>query len=359
MFRRSSPRAFSSTRHTACLPCSAQSISALTRALSSLVRYTVVFSAITSGSRAAAAANASNVVRNDSYGTWVSRSARAISSKNRAELLRAREPRRRHRRPRLVLQVGPVEPAELAAARTGRAALRSRTPGRARRRARSCSRSSIALDAELDTSTRTTSPNAPAPELRLDGLEQVVGVVGELEVHVARDPEHRTLGDLHPGEQRREEVRDHRLERDPQRFLADRDEAGEPLGDLDAGEPLLTRCPGRPPARPARARDPRCTGTADPARRPAGSAPDRSPARRTRSAARSSASRAVLDPDDDDALGGERRPQLALPEPRLPRRQLDRAFADLRQRLLRGEPVGRAKTETAPPAVPSARPRGP
>ena len=66
MFRRSSKRAFSSTRHTLCLPSSAASISAGTSGDSSLVRYTVVFSAITSGSLAAARTNASKLVANDS-----------------------------------------------------------------------------------------------------------------------------------------------------------------------------------------------------------------------------------------------------------------------------------------------------
>src|SRR5689334_20469006 len=46
MLRRSSPRALSSTRHTLCFPFSAAVISAGTRGVSSLVRYTVDLSAI-------------------------------------------------------------------------------------------------------------------------------------------------------------------------------------------------------------------------------------------------------------------------------------------------------------------------
>ena len=43
---------------------------------------------------------------------------------------------------------------------------------------------------------------APAPKLVLDRLEQVVGLVGDLEVRVAGDPEQVVAEDLHAGEQR-------------------------------------------------------------------------------------------------------------------------------------------------------------
>ena len=68
MLRRSSPRAFSSTRHTVCLPFSAASISAGTSGDSSLVRYTVDLSAMTSGSFALSCANDSKLAANESYG---------------------------------------------------------------------------------------------------------------------------------------------------------------------------------------------------------------------------------------------------------------------------------------------------
>ena len=48
---------------------------------------------------------------------------------------------------------------------------------------------------------------APAPELVLDGREQVVGLVGDVEVGVARHPEEAVGDDLHPGEQRVEVAR--------------------------------------------------------------------------------------------------------------------------------------------------------
>ena len=68
MLRRSSKRAFSSTRQTACLPASAASISDGTSAESSEVRYTVILIARTSGSATACSTNRSTLAANDSYG---------------------------------------------------------------------------------------------------------------------------------------------------------------------------------------------------------------------------------------------------------------------------------------------------
>ena len=53
--------------------------------------------------------------------------------------------------------------------------------------------------------------------------------------------------------------------------------------------------------------------------------------------------REVLDPHDDDALGGERRAELLRPDPRLLRLQLERALTSFAKRLLRGAPVGGAR----------------
>ena len=66
---------------------------------------------------------------------------------------------------------------------------------------------------------------APASQLRLDGLEEVVGVVGDLEVGVARHAEDRALDDVHAGEERRQEVGDDLLERDVQAASTDIEEA--------------------------------------------------------------------------------------------------------------------------------------
>ena len=140
--------------------------------------------------------------------------------------------------PRLRLQIGPVEPHELhqvgeveeafdlvdlVLADSEAFAQAIQHPRRRRCRH---------LDAD-DVAEATAS------ELGLDRLEEVVGVVGHVEVGVARNPEQRALGDLHPGEERRQEVGDHRLERyEP---LARIDEPVEPFRHLDAREPLLGR----------------------------------------------------------------------------------------------------------------------
>ena len=80
---------------------------------------------------------------------------------------------------------------------------------------------------------------APLPQLRLDRLEQIVGVVGDLEVRVSRDAEERALRDLHPREEHGEVVGDHSFEGyEP---LAGRDEAPEALRHLHAREALLVR----------------------------------------------------------------------------------------------------------------------
>ena len=81
MLRSSSKRALSSTRQTDCLPSSAHWMSEPTSTLSSLVRYTAVFIAMTLGSRTAACAKTSKLAMNEPYGWWTSTSPRRISSK--------------------------------------------------------------------------------------------------------------------------------------------------------------------------------------------------------------------------------------------------------------------------------------
>ena len=238
MFRRSSKRALSSTRQTDCLPSSAHSMSDETSAESSLVRYTVVLIAIVSGSSAAASANASKLARNESYGWWTNRSPRLISSKMRCGVF-ARAQR------------GGIIGAHGSSFSSGRSS------------ATSCQRSAwsrrpstrvdvVRPHAEPGDEPLAQRPGrrgrhleadgvaeAAAAELRLDRLEQVVGVVRELEVGVAGDAEQRPLGDLHPGEEHGEEVRDDRLER--HELLADGDEPVEALGHLHPCEALLRR----------------------------------------------------------------------------------------------------------------------
>ena len=79
----------------------------------------------------------------------------------------------------------------------------------------------------------------PALQLLLDRLEQVVGVVRDLEVGVARDAEDGALDDLHPREEPVEEVRDHVLEHQQLAVVPGGEEARQALGHLDPGEALL------------------------------------------------------------------------------------------------------------------------
>ena len=80
---------------------------------------------------------------------------------------------------------------------------------------------------------------APAAQLVLDRLEQVVGLVGDLEVGVAGDAEQVVADDLDAREQRVEVLGDDVLERD-ERVLGDLDEPRQDLlGDLDAREHLV------------------------------------------------------------------------------------------------------------------------
>ena len=88
-----------------------------------------------------------------------------------------------------------------------------------RRRAIRSAGSRIAGSMPAPTSSRDDLAEAPAPELVLDRLEQVVGLVGDLEVGVARDPEQVVADDLHAREQRVEVLGDDVLERD-ERVLA-------------------------------------------------------------------------------------------------------------------------------------------
>ena len=67
---------------------------------------------------------------------------------------------------------------------------------------------------------------APSAKLLLHGLEQVVGLVGDVVVGIPRDPEERVVDHLHPGEERAEVVGNQGTERDQRvAVVADREEA--------------------------------------------------------------------------------------------------------------------------------------
>ena len=82
----------------------------------------------------------------------------------------------------------------------------------------SCSRSSrVHARADLDAHDLAEAPPA---QLVLDGLQQVVGLVGDLEVGVARDAEDVVVEDLHAREQLVEVRGDDLLERDERAAVA-------------------------------------------------------------------------------------------------------------------------------------------
>ena len=91
--------------------------------------------------------------------------------------------------------------------------------------------------------------------------EEVLGVVGELEVGVAGDAERVVLEHLHAGEQRVEVRGDHLLERDEARAAGHRDEAGEQRRHLDPREALLAGARRRARRPRGSATGSRCTGT--------------------------------------------------------------------------------------------------
>ena len=187
-------------------------------------------------------------------------------------------------------------------------------------------------DAEPATSSRDDLAEAAPLQLELDRLEQVVGLVGHLEVGVARDAEGRALDDLHLREEHRQEVADHALEREVDAALADGQEPRQELRHLDPRETLLARL--RVAHEEAEAqREP-----GDVRKRLAG--PDGERRQHREDLALETARQllellrlAVLDVRDDDPFRGQRRSQLALPELRLPRHQLEHALADLGEGL--------------------------
>ena len=153
--------------------------------------------------------------------------------------LRGCEPRRDRRDPRLELQLGPVERCELEELGEVERALDAidlrlvGTESALQARDHLGRRRGAHLDANHVT-------EAPAPELGLHGLEEVVRVVGDLEVRVARHAEDGALDDGHAREEGREEVGDDLLERDVEPAAAEVEEARQAFGDLHAREPLLS-----------------------------------------------------------------------------------------------------------------------
>ena len=153
---------------------------------------------------------------------------------------------------------------------------------------------------------------APAQQLCLDGLEQIVGVAGDGEVGIARDAEH-GVADLVARDHCREEVQDRVLDRNAGAVAADLDEPRQVVGHVDADEPRcglgavggddadVQRQRGQQRERGGRADRDRCQERLD-------LAPE---ALRQRSQL---AARALVHRDDADAFRREGRPQLVEPQ---------------------------------------------
>jgi hypothetical protein len=186
---------------------------------------------------------------------------------------------------------------------------------------------------------------AAAEQLELDRLEQVVGLVGYLEVGVARDAKSRVLDDLHLRKEQRQKVADHALERKVDASLADGQEARQEFRHFDARETLLARVRVTHEESEAE-REPRDVrkrlAWADGERRQHGEDLPLEAVGQLLELLRL----AVLDVCDDDSFSGQRRSQLALPKLRLPRHQVEHAFADLGEGLRRrcGRPASACPT---------------
>ena len=85
------------------------------------------------------------------------------------------------------------------------------------------------------------------PQHGLHRGEEVLGVVGQLEVGVAGDAERVVLEDLHAREERVEVRGDHLLERHETGAARERHEAGEQRRHLDAARSAARRWPGAVP----------------------------------------------------------------------------------------------------------------
>ncbi len=192
----------------------------------------------TSGSVAAPRTNASKLVANDSYGWWTRRSARLISSKNCAAEVEVRDALLRHRSPRFVLEVRAVDRRQLTQV------------GELQQAADRIELIHVGSDAaeqprahlvghrigDLDAHDFAEPPPA---ELQLERFEQVVRLVGDLEVGIACNAERGAFRNLHLREERGEEMSDDLLDRHVHRPISDLEEARQELRDLDPREALL------------------------------------------------------------------------------------------------------------------------
>ncbi len=165
-----------------------------------------------------------------------------VTGADRRELLRCgfdRVPRRAgDRNPLVGLQVGAIEEPELAEIREVDHAVERIDE--------------IAGDAEpgLELLAHCTRhrvrhfeardfAEAHAPKLELDSFEEIVRLIRDVEIRVACHTEERCLEYLHAGEQARQVMAQHLLERKETAARPDGEEPRQALGHLDAGEPHL------------------------------------------------------------------------------------------------------------------------
>ena len=145
------------------------------------------------------------------------------------------------RGPRLVLQVGPFERVHVPQAREVEQGVDDdRRPG-GDGRARGQHVEDVVGHRRVDFEANGNTELRAAVQHRLDRLEEVLGLVVELEVGVSGHPEGVVRQHLHPGEQPVEIRGDHLLEGDEALAIGERDETGERRRDLHAGEALLLR----------------------------------------------------------------------------------------------------------------------
>ncbi len=148
------------------------------------------------------------------------------------------EARVRHTGPRLVLQLRPVERYELHQ----RAAVEQSLG--------EIDLVAIDLQAALEPLAQARRDpggdfdthdlaEAPSAQLQLDRHPQIVRLVRDLVVRVARDAEHVLLDDLHLRKEPRREVGDDVFQCDEHSARAHADEPRQALRDLHAGDPLL------------------------------------------------------------------------------------------------------------------------
>ena len=184
--------------------------------------------------------NSSTDVVNESYGWWTSTSLVGHGGEEVHRLVvRADQPGLGDRRPRLILEVGPVQlvqrpqATEIEWADALRHCVLVDVELADEQLAHLGRHSGVHLEADRST-------EAPAPQLELHRGEQIVGLLFfEREVGVAGHAERELVLDDHAGEELIEMCGDHLLERNESLTVGHHHEAGQQRRHLDPREPPL------------------------------------------------------------------------------------------------------------------------